>query len=459
MADFDVVVAGAGAAGCAATLAAAQAGLNVLLAEAKDNFRRGCNTSMSTSMVPAGGSRWQRELGIEDSPELFYADVMKKTRGEADPTIARALVDVAPRLVEWLNDDCGVPLELPTDFSYPGHSRQRCHSVHERSGASLHASLLDAIAALGDRVTLATPLGIAGVRLHETSGAVVEATLTTPDGQREVVSTDAVVLAAGGFGANRELVHEHIPEIEQALYFGSDANRGDALRIGRELGADAGYLDAYQGHGSVATPFGILCTWVTITHGGFMLNERGERFGDESTGYSEFGRAVAAQPDHVAWVVLDRRIDRDCRPFADYQDLVDNGAVVWVDGTDGVAERIAAPVETVRATIAAAERAARGEQPDPLGRREWEAPLQPPYGLVKVEGALFHTQGGLLVDGNAAVLRAGRPIPGLYAAGGSAAGMSGHGPAGYLAGNGLLGALGLGYLAGSAIAARAPVSS
>jgi fumarate reductase flavoprotein subunit len=78
----------------------------------------------------------------------------------------------------------------------------------------------------------------------------------------------------------------------------------------------------------------------------------------------------------------------------------------------------------------------------------------PPYGLIKVEGALFHTQGGLLVDGDAAVLRGGRPIPGLYAAGGAAAGISGHGAAGYLAGNGLLGVLGLGYLAGTA-AARA----
>ncbi len=449
--EFDVVVAGAGAAGCAAALAAAQAGLSVLLAEAKDNFRRGCNTSMSTSMIPAGGSRWQRELGIEDSPDLFYADVMKKTHGAADPTIARALVEVAPRLVAWLNDECGVPLELPTDFTYPGHSRHRCHSVHDRAGATMHGHLLDAIGRLGDRITLAAPMGIQGVRLDETTGAVTEATLATPDGQPDVVRTSAVVLAVGGFGANRRLVHENVPEIEHALYFGSDASRGDALAIGGSLSADVGYLDAYQGHGSVATPYGILCTWATITHGGFMLNAHGERFGDESTGYSEFGRYVAAQPGHVAWVLLDERVDRACRPFADYQDLVDNGAVAWPGDVEGVARRIGAPVEAVRATIAGADRAARGDERDALGRTAWEAPLEPPYGLVKVEGALFHTQGGLLVNGDAAVLRGGRPIAGLYAAGGSAAGISGHGPDGYLAGNGLLAALGLGYLAGTAI--------
>jgi fumarate reductase flavoprotein subunit len=68
---------------------------------------------------------------------------------------------------------------------------------------------------------------------------------------------------------------------------------------------------------------------------------------------------------------------------------------------------------------------------------------------VKVTGALFHTQGGLVVDGAARVLRAdGTPVPNLYAGGGTAAGLSGHGPGGYFSGNGLLTALGYGMLAG-----------
>jgi len=67
---------------------------------------------------------------------------------------------------------------------------------------------------------------------------------------------------------------------------------------------------------------------------------------------------------------------------------------------------------------------------------------------VRVVPALFHTQGGLVVDDYARVTRAdGSPIAGLYASGGAAAGISGHGASGYLAGNGLLPALGLAYLA------------
>lgn len=68
---------------------------------------------------------------------------------------------------------------------------------------------------------------------------------------------------------------------------------------------------------------------------------------------------------------------------------------------------------------------------------------------MRVTGALFHTQGGLVVDTAARVQRAdGTPVPNLYAGGGTAAGLSGHGPGGYFSGNGLLTALGYGMLAG-----------
>jgi fumarate reductase flavoprotein subunit len=90
-----------------------------------------------------------------------------------------------------------------------------------------------------------------------------------------------------------------------------------------------------------------------------------------------------------------------------------------------------------------------GESTDTFGRSTFGGELEPPYATVRVTGALFHTQGGLMVDPDARVLTPSlEAISGLYAAGGAAVGMSGDGASGYLAGNGLLSALGLGYLAG-----------
>ena len=442
----DLLVAGAGAAGLAAALAASDHGLEVVVVEAKETFRQGSNTAMSTSMVPAGGSRWQAAAGVDDSPELFYEDAMRKTRGAADSVVTRALTTVAPELVAWMTDRAGVPLELVTDFQYPGHSRDRCHAVADRAGTTLQRHLLEEIGRRAG-VTMIVPMRLIDVQLH---GSRVEAAvIETPDGSREQVGARAVALATNGFGARPDLVSRHIPEITGGMYFGGDGSTGDALAIGESLDADVGFLDAYQGHGSVASPHGILVTWATVMHGAMLLNSDGQRFGNETTGYSEYAVPVVAQPGGQAWVVLDERIDRACRPFKDYQDLLEANAVRWANGESELADLLGAPSAAVGSTLAAARSAASGETADEFGRTHWEEPLRPPYGAVKVTGALFHTQGGLRVDANATVLRSGAPITGLFAAGGAAVGMSGHGAAGYLAGNGLLSALGLGYLAGN----------
>jgi len=92
---------------------------------------------------------------------------------------------------------------------------------------------------------------------------------------------------------------------------------------------------------------------------------------------------------------------------------------------------------------------ANGKEKDKFGRADCRVLKGPFYG-VKVKGALFHTQGGLRVDFNGKVLKkGGGEVKNLYAGGGVAAGISGHGPGGYLSGNGLLTAMGYGFLAGS----------
>jgi fumarate reductase flavoprotein subunit len=445
----DAIVAGAGAAGCAAALTLAQAGREVLLIDKVAHHRRASNTAMSTAMIPAGGSRWQAEAGIEDSPATFHADIMRKTRGSADPALAQALTNAAPELVDWLAEQCGVPLQLVTDFSYPGHSAPRCHAVADRAGGTLLRHLLHAVEQ-DERIMLAVPMRIDDVLV--TDRGVSGAALSTPDGNREEVTAESVVLATAGFAANPELVGRHIPEIAGAVHHGGEGSTGDALLIGERLGADTAYLDAYQGHGSLAIPHGILLTWAAVMHGGFLLNAAGERFGDETEGYSEFGARVHAQPGNQAWMVYDERIHRAILPFQDYQDCLTAGAVRWAADVAELASLTGAPLPTVESTVTRARQAADGTIPDPFGRRHWEHSLQAPYGVVKVAGALFHTQGGLQVDGHGRVLRGGAPIPGLYAAGGAAQGVSGHGASGYLAGNGLLAALGLGRLSGQHIA-------
>lgn len=439
------LVAGAGAAGLAAALAAAQGGNEVVLLERSRHFQSGSNTSMSTAMIPAGGSRWQREVGVIDSPENFADDIRAATEWSASEEIARALTSVAPEMVAWLADECGLPLALVTDFRYPGHSANRCHTVPDRSGKTMLKLLIDATHR-DERITFLCPFELAAVKQDN---GLLHAVMKSPDGAEESEEFDSIILATNGFGANPELVARHIPSMVDAYYHGGDGSQGDALAIGDALGADTAFLDAFQGHGSLAMPHAILLTWAVMMHGGVMVNAHGERFADESASYSAFGAKVAAQQDGVGWVIFDERIGALCESFADYQDILSAKAIHRLDDVGSLASLIGCPATTLSASLRETSETRAAGTADRFGRRDFGGGIaEGPLLAVRVSGALFHTQGGLLVDGSARVLRDGVAIPGLYAAGGAAAGVSGTGSSGYLAGNGLLAALGLGYLAG-----------
>jgi fumarate reductase flavoprotein subunit len=152
-------------------------------------------------------------------------------------------------------------------------------------------------------------------------------------------------------------------------------------------------------------------------------------------------------------VIYDEPIHRVAASFAEYHDLAEMGAIRWAEDVEQLAALMKIDPVALGRTFEKVRRYVRGEEPDPFGRVNWASELTPPYATVKVTGSLFHTQGGLRVNSEAGVLRNGEPIPGLYAVGGAAAGISGHGAAGYMSGNGLLSAMGLGYLAGRAVTA------
>ncbi len=444
MTDVDLIVAGAGG-GLASAVRAAGLGKSVLVLEANEHFLRGNNTAMSTAMIPGAGSRFQRAAGIHDCPERFLADIAAKTAGEAEPAVSRALADVSARLVEWLADDVGLPIELPTDFGYPGHCVQRLHSIPGRNGTRLLRDLYGAARAHPD-VDLLVPATLVDLAPLPAGGWTV--TARTPDGEREAVTAQAVLLATNGYGACPELVARHLPEIADAAYHGSEHSKGDALRLGRAHGAHTGYLDAYQGHGALSAKARTLITWTAVMHGAVMTDLVGHRFGDETVGYSEYAALLAAQPGSAGWVVFDERVHELCAPFGDYRDADEAGAILSADNIAELAGKTRLDTDILAAELAETAAVARGDRDaDRFGRRSFEAELQPPYRAAKVLPALFHTQGGLSVDAHARVLGDHGPIPGLYASGGAAAGISGHGAAGYLAGNGLLPALGLAYLA------------
>jgi len=445
---YPVVVVGGGGCGLTAALAARDAGVEVLVVE-RDPTPRG-TTAMSTGLIPAAGTADQRAEGIDDSPELLAHDIVAKTKGRTDAAIALRLAQESVDTVDWLRSVHAVPLTLVDGFTYPGHSVRRMMGTPHRTGEELMAALNDACAAAGVDILTEAVVRDLIVDGERVTGIVV----TRPDGSAEPIGTGALILACCGFGGNPEMLAEHIPEIAGAVFHGHQGNKGDAVHWGTAMGAAVADTGAYQGHGGLAAGHAIPILWPLIAEGGFQVNATGHRFSNEALGYSEQAAKVNAQPGGVAWSIFDARLDAMMRQFDDYQQALAAGAVIDAANVAELAGRTGLPGDALAATLNEVAALVVSGETDAWGRSFAGKPvLTAPYKAAKVTGALFHTQGGLVVDGDGRVLRAdGSALPNLFAGGGAARGISGPDATGYIAGNGLLTATTLGKLAGRAAA-------
>ncbi len=443
-AETQVLIIGAGACGLTAALAAHDAGADVLILE-RDDSPSG-STALSSGFIPAAPTRFQAERGIADTAAELAEDIRKKSCNAAPEDLVNLVAEASGPALGWLADAHGLEWIVIDDFLYPGHSHHRMHAVPERTGTALMTRLLAASEAAG--VPIATGAHVTALYAHDDTVYGVQ--VTRPDGTTETIGCKSLILACNGYGGNPAMVARHIPEMADATYFGHSGNQGDAVAWGTALGAAAHHLSGYQGHGSVAHPHGILITWALMMEGGVQVNLLGERFSNEHAGYSEQAEHVLAQPDGIAWNVYDQRLHDLGQGFEDYRNAEAAGAIRRGGDITELAANTGLPLKALEATLSEVTEMARGNRDDAFGRDFTTKPtLTPPYNAVKVTGALFHTQGGLMIDGRARVIRPdGTPLPNLYAGGGAACGVSGPLASGYLSGNGLLTAVTLGRVAG-----------
>jgi fumarate reductase flavoprotein subunit len=440
--DVETLIIGAGAAGMIAALTAHEAGQDVLVIEA-DPLPAG-STALSAGLIPAAGTKFQTAAGIDDTADIFAQDIQRKAMHENEQALVDALANHSGEVIEWLSEAHGLPFSVITDFEYPGHSRKRMHGLPTRSGAEL----IDALRSRVETVGVPLVCDRRAVRLFARGALLCGAEVALPDGSTETIGAQRIILACNGFGGNREMVSRYMPDIAQGLWFGHDGNQGEAITWAHELGAATRHLGAYQGHGNVAHPHGILITWAVITEGGFQVNSDGDRFWNEAQGYSEAARAVLGQQGGTAWAIFDARIADVARQFADFKSAEAQGAVLKADSIEEL-ERVC---KFPAGNLAATHNSIPFGGTDPFGRVWGVRRLEPPFCAVHVTGALFHTQGGLVIHPSTARVKQsdGKTFQNLYAAGGAACGVSGQGDTGYLSGNGLLSACVLGRLSGRA---------
>jgi fumarate reductase flavoprotein subunit len=438
--NVDVAILGAGAAGMFVALAAQARGLRVALIEPQAHLPN--NFAISGGLFPAAGSALQRSAGISDSPEAWLDDLRLFAPGMVNEHIAQAVAQALPAATAFLVEGCQAPIGFLADVVAPGHSQKRFHCVTPASGAALHAWFRQActgqprIQWVDQRAEVQR--GPQGFELQ--AGA-------------QHIGAAQLVLAGGGFGGNAEMVARFIPGMAGALHNGSATQDGSVLSLGLAWGAQLWGMDGYQGQGHT-NPGGVTRLGMSIpTLGGVMVNRQGQRFVAEDMGPSALAPHVLAQPGGQALEVFDAAIEAQLGNHGAYQQALQAGCVLTHDSLEGLAALAGVNAQGLAQTLAKVAQLSQGQGQDALGRQRFVRALSSPFKASWVTGALSHTQGGLLTRPDGAVLhQSGQVMPGVFAVGGCAAGLSGRGAEGYLPGNGLAQAFGLGWNVAQALA-------
>ncbi|MBI1350397.1 MAG: FAD-dependent oxidoreductase [Actinomycetales bacterium] len=426
--DFDVIVVGSGAAGLAAALAAAQDGATVLVAEGEGIV--GGSSRLSGGLMMGADTRYQRALGIQDSPEALFHDYMTLNQWKVESAVVERLTQRAGAAVEWLGD---LGVEFYDQMVYGGDETvPRVHCPIGRGQAVvdvLYARCRDAGVefALGQRID----------RLLVVDGVVHGVAVGDDE-----ITAGAVVVATGGFGANEEKRRELFPSVYDtgwSYYIGADGSRGDALDFTRDL--DAQVTGFNRGLRLMHTDFdrmyeAYIPGWLVL------VNREGRRFCNETAPYGIMDGLLAEQGD-VAFAILDHRrlVEATELGVARYKQAIPGstkkqsphwnldvfelmmreGKVHVADSIGELAAKIGVPVDHLQATVERVNQLVTlQEDIDYLKDASFLEPIDegPFYGVEVRPATCCFTACGLRIDRDARVLdSSGRPIPGLLAAG------------------------------------------
>lgn len=418
---YDIVVVGAGGAGYAAAIEAADAGKKVILIEKLPVV--GGNTLISGGEMNAPGNWVQENLKLDgDSVEVYYEDTMKGGDNVGDPEMVRTLAENALPAAEWLRDFVGVEFYDDQLFQFGGHSVERALIPKGHTGQELIIKLDTKAKELGVDILVNTP---ATSLIQNEEGSVVGLIANQNGVEMTFHANDAVILTTGGFGANIEMRKEYdLSMDERYLSTVSEGSQGDGITMGVEIGAAITNMDSIQTY-PVADPETGRISLLADTrfNGAVLINQEGERFVEELERRDVISKAILDQTGGYAYQLWTDELDQISNSkelhVGEYESLLERDLLVVTDTLEEAAEHFDIPVEALLATADKVnEYAEIGDDKD-FNHRSGVGSLQEgKYYLMKCKPSVHHTMGGLVINPQAQVLdEAGNPIEGLYAAG------------------------------------------
>ena len=424
--ETQLAIVGGGGAGMTAAIRARELGLDVVLLE-KMAFMGGA-ISISGGNQVVSGSQMQKDLGVtDDSVESMVEDFMANGANLNVPELITLYAANVGETSDWLQS-------IGVTFNLEGGLHKLAEYSHDRelaytgSGAGAAENMCRLVDEGGVKVRLNTR----ATELIAENGAVTG--VIADDGETVyTVKADAVLLATGGYGYNKDLLEG---DMKNALYYGPVSSTGDGLIMATAEGIDADtrlleygkrYPNGIEVSEGIAksTINGNIPAW---TKSAILVNKEGVRVVNETASNRTILETELQQTGQQLYLVMDQETFTTWKDALGYD--VDsylelNGTATPVFGhgdtlaeaaeAAGIdAEALAATVETYNGYVEAGEDAEFGRKPEYMTMKIGDGP----YYIVEQKPRFATTMGGLVIDESLEVInKSGAVIPGLYAAG------------------------------------------
>lgn len=438
----DIVIVGAGGAGLSAAVAASETNSDLKIIVLEKQGIVGGNTNYSTGGINAAETDVQKSLGIEDSKDLFYDDTMQGGKQENIPSLVRNFVEHAPVTISWLT---GLGADLSDVGLMGGSSVKRTHRPQGGSAIGPHLMKVLQTASKTDNIEIRISNKVTGL-LTSVDGSVTGVKVQNADGSIYMITSKAVIIATGGFGANLDMVTSLQPSLSGFATLNHPGATGDAFEWVTAIGGATIQMANIQIHPTAEATNHILITEAVRGNGAILVNHGGQRFCNEMDTRDVVSVAILKQEGGEAFLIFDQAVRESLASIETYanQHLLSEGNTI-----EELADRVDIPAERLSESISRYNAQQKAGVDEDFGRSATEmirALETPPYYAVRVTPAIHHTMGGLSVNTETQVLRAdGSPISGLYAAGEVTGGLHG---ANRLGGNGVADIVVNGRLAG-----------
>ncbi|WP_249869610.1 FAD-dependent tricarballylate dehydrogenase TcuA [Oceanobacillus saliphilus] len=494
MVFYDVVVVGAGNAALCAAISAREQGAKVLVLEKAPLNKRGGNSFFTDGairfaykelddirhVIPAITEDEAEKIVMPPyTEEEYYADLMRVTKNESDPELAKKLVSESYDTISWMKNQ-GVSFDLIYDnqsFVNPEGKNQFWGGlpvkIHDK-GIGLVRSLFNRVDELGIDVWYEAQ----AVKLNQEDKKVTSI-IVNKSGDEIVVPTKSVVLACGSFEANKEMRMEYLgEEWKNTIVRGTEYNTGDGITMALEVGAQT--YGQWTGCHSIGTDYNAPKFGDFEKPGdifkrhsyplGIMLNKEGKRFVDEGNDfrnytYAKYGREVLNQPEQAAYQIFDSQVRLMLRNEYNLEEATFYEAV----SLEELVEKLPVNQESFKQTIYEYNKAVQDGDYDPAikdgkgteglnpNKTNWALKIENgPFYAFPVTCGITFTFGGLRVNTECHVLsKANETIEGLFAAGEMVGGIFYHN---YPGGSGLMSGAVFGKQAGLSAALNATLN-